>query len=219
MIIYLSMHSMKAKRVFPAPSETMRRSKVAALIMLGLLFRCSVMAQSKFMLRNYYPPVVDAPVFDAQGVPLAGSNYLAELWGGADSNSLAPLVLIDRGYAREIVPFRTGGYFRETSSSDNLCVLYVPPYGFAWLEVRAWDARLGNTYEAVAALGVGGYGKSPLFYAQGSDAFAEPPVFPAPLIGLQSFSLLPMVPEPSTWGLLGLGGAALCWARERRRRS
>jgi hypothetical protein len=44
-----------------------------------------------------------------------------------------------------------------------------------------------------------------LFYAQGGDPFDQ---FPEPgrLIGLQSFSLRAVIPEPSTWALLVLGG-------------
>ena len=60
------------------------------------------------------------------------------------------------------------------------------PGGYAWLQVRAWDARLGATYEEVMALGIGGYGESPLFYAQGSNPFKTLPEAPAPFIGLGS---------------------------------
>ena len=93
-------------------------------------------------------------------------------------------------------------------------MLSVPPFGYAWLQVRAWDAGLGATYEEVTALGIGGYGASPLFYAQGADPTALLPITSGPLIGLQSFSLLPVVPEPSTWALLALGGTVL-WAFRR----
>jgi len=58
------------------------------------------------------------------------------------------------------------------------------------LQVRAWDARLGSTYEEVSARGIDGYGESPLFYAQG-NGISPNGVLPAPLIGLRSFSLRP----------------------------
>ena len=90
-------------------------------------------------------------------------------------------------------------------------------YGYAWLQVRAWDARLGGTYEEVMGLGIGGYGESPLFYARGNSPFADPPIPPAPLIGLQSFSLRPVVPEPGTWMLLTLGGLGLVTATRRKK--
>lgn len=122
-------------------------------------------------------------------------------------------MVIFEGNRREIVPFLTAGYF--ASGSGSLSVISVPPAGWAWLQVRAWDARLGITYEEVAGLGIGGYGESPLFYQQGGNPFdllGTPPR----LIGLQSFSLRPVVPEPSTWALLALGGTSLWWAWRRR---
>jgi len=183
---------------------------------LNILFACAAFGQSKFELANHHGTVVDAPVFDSQGVPLAGPTYRAELWGAANPTTLSPLVLIDRGNSREIVPFVAPGYFIPTSSSDNLCVLSVLPAAFAWLQVRAWDARLGATFEDAAARGLGGYGESALFYARGTDPFAIPPELPGPLIGLQSFSLLPEVPEPSTWTLL-VSGLGLLWFTQRRR--
>jgi hypothetical protein len=162
--------------------------------------------QSSFALQNYIPGYLDAPVFDSSGNRLAGPSYLAELWGSANSNGLVPVLNIDRGFTREIVPFLTDGYF--SSSSGFLCVMDVPPSGSAWLQVRAWDSRLGATYEEVQALGIGGYGESPLFYAQGSNPY-PPADLPAPLFGLQSFSLLPIIPEPNATALVLLGLALL----------
>jgi len=140
--------SMKIKRLIP---------------LLGLLLPGTVLAQAKFELANHHSPVVDAPVFDALELRLSGTNYLAELWGAATPDGLTPLLLIESGNSREIVPFIDRGYFIPTSFSDSLSVTTVPQFGWAWLQVRAWDARLGATYEEVAARGLGGYGESPLF--------------------------------------------------------
>jgi hypothetical protein len=52
------------------------------------------------------------------------------------------------------------------------------------------STRFGASYEEAAARGLGGYGESPLFYAKGGDPFDQFPL-PAPLLGLQSFSLRP----------------------------
>lgn len=190
---------------------------VTSSIMI-LLVTNTVFGQSSFWLNNYRNEGVDAPVFDSQGIPLAGADYLAELWGGATTNSLTPALAF---YSRQrvILPFRTGvdaGYFWDSyvnrDASDDLTILDVPGSGMAWLEVRAWDARLGPTYESVSGLGVGGYGESPLFYADGTDPRGLF-VPPSPLIGLQSFNLRPIVPEPSAIGLLLLGGLLLFWRK------
>jgi hypothetical protein len=97
-----------------------------------------------------------------------------------------------------------------------LSVPDVSGYGWAWLQVRAWEARLGGTYEEVVALDRGGYGESPLFYAQGGDPFLALPGLPGPLIGLQSFSLRP-APEPAATFVIVLGLACFFVCRARRR--
>ena len=183
---------------------------------LNFLFACTVFSQSSFELANLDLPLVDAPVFDAQSVPLAGPNYLVELWGAATPDALAPLVDLSRGSTRDIVPFMTGGYF--VYPYGFLSVPSLLPYGYAWLQVRAWDARLGATYEAAVTAGLGGYGASPLFYAKGGNPVSPTPTPGAPLIGLQSFNLLPEVPEPCSWALLAFGAISVVLARSRRRR-
>ena len=181
---------------------------------IAALFTHALFGQASFELSNRnLGSSVNAPVTDSLGVPLRGTNYCAELWGGATSNSLTPLVLVDQGDVRLITSFRTDlpGYF--FSGVSSLSVISVVPHSFAWLQVHAWEARLGGTYEAVSALGIGGYGASPLFYAQGNNPFSVNPEIPAPLLGLQSFSLLPVVPEPGTGVLVLLGFGCLAARR------
>ena len=158
------------------------------------LHMISVLGQATFLLDNLVGlGEVNAPVFDAEGVPLAGENYRAELWGGSTPDALDPAQVLQGG-ARLFVPFTTRGYF--SSTEIFLSIPSSPPGGFAWLQVRAWDVCLGSTYEEVVALSLGGYGESPIFFADGGDPFNQ---FPEPgrLIGLQSFSLRAIVPEPS----------------------
>ena len=164
---------------------------------LAFLFASTADGQLFFDLRNlnlhHTEGDVNAPVFDAEGVPLSGTNYLAELWGATTPKSLQPFISWDSSQ-RAFAPFsnwwgETPGYFWATTWTFPTNV----PFGFVgyfWLQVRAWDRRLGSTYEEVAARGLGGYGESPLFYAQGSGGpSCDPPCEGAPLIGLQSFKL------------------------------
>jgi hypothetical protein len=192
--------------------------KFWSMIVVGvwtLVLNSPVVAQSTYHFQNLVPSAgIDAPVFDAQGNRLAGANYAAELWGGAMISSLSPTIDFS-SRQRLILPFLTGlgaGYF---TSINEMTVWVVPPGSFAWLQVRAWDTRLGATYEETVLRGLGGYGESSPFFAQGGNPTGLP-TLPRPLIGLQSFSLRPVIPEPSMWALLALGGAALWWALRRR---
>jgi hypothetical protein len=156
---------------------------VILLSLVGTAF-----GQSRFEVANTHFPIVDAPIFDERGIPLASSNYVAELYGGAVPDLLKPLVSFTEGNRRKTAAFVSDGYFFPVQG-----VMVVPdvrPAGWAWLQLRAWDRRLGATYEDIAARGIGGYGESPLFYARGGDPLNQFPT-PGPLIGLQSFSFRP----------------------------
>lgn len=185
-------------------------------VMLGLFASRCGFGQASFLFRNLNGEGnVNAPVFDAAGIPLEGAQYFAELYGGQTSDSLTPLVLFETG-SRLIKPFGTQGYVVPVDGG-SLVVSSVLPRGSAWLQMRAWDSSLGATYEEAASRGVGGYGESLLFYAVGGDPY-DMLDGPEPLIGLQSFSLRP-IPEPSTWGLLAIGGLSIFFAVRRRGRS
>lgn len=119
---------------------------------------------------------LDAPVFDVDTVtPLNGSNYMAQLYAGPTLELLRPVSAPS--------PFRSGfgaGYFY----SRIVTLPNVPPGATAVLQVRAWDANKGSSYEEARALG-GRFGKSEL-WVQTVGGGSQPPT---PLGGLQSFSL------------------------------
>jgi len=202
------------------------RSIFLALVILGPIIaseRCQ--AQSTFIFANYDGYGTDAPVFDADGNRLSGTNYLAMLYGGGSVDSLQPATL---PYSSQIIapvpfdlPLPGGGYFYYNWNGGPgygfVQIATAVPGSYAWLQVRAWDARLGPTYESVVALGLGGYGESSVFYTYGGNPSLLLPTPPEPLRGLQSFSLRPVVPEPSTWALLALGAMGV-WSVVQRRR-
>jgi len=163
----------------------MKTDLLLGVMVINLSVSGMALGQSTFEFYNLVPTSgVDAPVFDAQGVPLAGTNYLAELYGGPAPDSLAPAIHFG---SRVRIPFFTGtdaGYFY----GGDVAIPSVPPGFSAWLQVRAWDARWGATYEEVLTRGLGRYGESALFYAQGGGASPNGDL-PGALIGLQSFRL------------------------------
>ena len=161
-------------------------------LLLVFLVVESTFAQGTFAFWNYHPTGLDAPVFDAAGNQLAGTSYVAVLYGGArpDALTIAQTGPADMPPESFTAVFNgQPGYF----SASGYVIVDDAPGGYAWLQVRAWDLRLGASYDDVVRLGVGGYGASPVFQARGGDPLGAIP--PQPLLGLQSFSL---VPEPGT---------------------
>ena len=183
------------------------------LTFISVLTCINVMGQSTFVLQNIYPILgIDAPVFDAKGNRLAGTDYAVELWGGSSGDSLTPALDLNTRQ-REFQNFLTGiaaGYFTSTAATT---VFAASGGDFAWVQVRAWDTRLGATWEEVAAIGMGGYGESGLLYIRGGNPTGLP-TLPAYLIGLQSFSLR-AVPEPAVWQLGVMGFSALLFLRRK----
>ena len=135
---------------------------------------------------------LDAPVFDVDcQTRLAGPAYVAQLYVGRAPSSLAPV--------GPILPFRSGsgaGYIPNTPVS----IPGHPPGVFVWVQIRAWEAAAGNSYETAVASG-GRYG----FSNPVGVTLASTTTTPTELVGLQSFCL---VPEPSSGTLLALGGVA-----------
>lgn len=167
-------------------------------VILIVLSCASVRAQGSFSFSNLVPGYgIDAPVFDAQGNRLEGANYLAQLWANPNTpDSLQP-------HVGSTIPFRSGAFAGYFLNPNPIVMSGVSPGAFVWVQVKAWDARLGATYDEVRMLGLGGFGESGVFQAASGGGSINNP--PAPLIGLQSFSLREVIPEPSTLLLLLLG--------------
>ncbi|MCL5098977.1 MAG: hypothetical protein M1608_15865 [Candidatus Omnitrophica bacterium] len=167
------------------------------IVILCLLIQCPYVSygQGTYYFSNYVPSLgLDSPVFASDGERLSGPNYLAALYAGPNMDSLT---LVDTA------PFLTGamaGYFRDPGQ------VFAPVAAgdFGWLQVTAWDARLGPTFEAAKARDIGGYGYSAVFQQQSGGAGA-PPTLPAALLGMKSFRLLLEVPESNTVVLFVFG--------------
>jgi len=138
---------------------------------------------------------IDAKVFDVDGTTaLAGAAYKAQLYWGTDAGSLTAV--------GPVLDFRTGaaaGYI--TSTSVTIAGAAEGASGF--VQMVAWAAAAGTSYEAALASG-SGYGSSAVL----AMTLGVAPNTPPNMAGLTSFAL---VPEPSTiaLGLLGLGVLAL----------
>jgi hypothetical protein len=117
-----------------------------------------------------------APIFDVDGLsPLSGSNYVAQLFGGA---SLAALRAVGEPSAFQDA-FNAGYFVPQTNTLAD-----VPPGSNAVVQIRAWDAAFGSSYEEARQMG-GRVGKSDLLQVTAGGGVMPP----GSLSGLQSFSL------------------------------
>ncbi len=185
--------------------------------LLGLLIgsAVTVQAQAIFDLVNKNRVYgLDAPIYDWTGTRLWGSDWRVEAYGGPTADSMTPLVAFGNSSERIIMSLVLPGYFQNRISSGDPVVPSVEPRGWAWLQVKAWSIYLGATYEEASSKGLGGYGTSSPFYAQGGNPYGME--LAQPLLGLQSFSVLQPVPEPSTYALLLTGTGSLCWLCRRK---
>jgi hypothetical protein len=134
------------------------------------------------VFNNFVPLAgVDAPVFDADGTTrLAGEAYLAQLYAGPTAETLVP--------AGGALPFQTGpasGYVALTPSGNVVTLMAVPPGGVAFVQMRAWEAAGGSSFEQAMTAGAK-TGVSGVIQVVTGGA---PPQFPADLAGLASFSI------------------------------
>jgi hypothetical protein len=97
----------------------------------------------------------------------------------------------------------------------------TPGAGFAWFQVRIWEAAFGSSYEAVVANCVpqngrfGLAGTSNIIRVKTGDPVNNIP--PGSLIGLQPFIIAEAcVPEPSSIALAALGLGTLVLLRRRK---
>jgi len=118
--------------------------------------------------------------------------------------------LSETKHIRVQAEFQKGKFISRTSYS---CTVDSDLGGWAWLQVKVWDLRLGATFEEAVAKGCGGYGQSELFYARGTPFWD---IYPGRhLVGLKSFSVLEPVPEADVGALVAVGCVALWWWRRR----
>jgi len=179
----------------------MKKLLVAAA--LGLV-AAGAMAQGAFTFGNKNlaaTPPIDAKVFDKDGTTaLSGTAYWTQAYIKLAADP-------DSSYA----PVGTASNFR-TGNNAGYIVPQVVTTTLAGgtsvnIEMRAWEASGGTSYEAAVAAGKL-YGKSQPI----TLSLTAAPATPADMSGLQSFSL---IPEPSTLALGVLGAAALLLRRRR----
>jgi len=182
--------------------------KHCLVTLAALVVAASSFAQGTVTFHNKIGSV-DARVSYAAGVGgYADSTVVAQLYAAAPGGTLAPV--------GGTIPFRStpaagAGYLNTTGVDTTRNIPGVAEGGSAQVKVVAWVASLGSSYEAVKALNQGGVGESGVITVATGGGIQ----LPGQLVGLQGFTVSPVVPEPSI-AALGLLGAGLLLIRRKK---
>jgi hypothetical protein len=175
---------------------------VVLLIVFGAITSVRVLGQGSFDFTNLGSGI-NSPVFDSAGNRLEGPQYRAAMYAGLTEASLQ-FVADTPFLAGNLAGFFDGGYVFVQD-------LHL---GFAAsVQVVAWDTTLGSTFEAAKSRGLGGYGEAKIFQVTVGGGGTPP----FPWTDFQSFSLLPIVPEPGSFWILAAGLPLFWFARRRKR--
>jgi hypothetical protein len=189
--------------------------KILSALLVSVVASVAAYAQGTVNFVNLSSnPALNAPVFHMDNVTrLAGNTFMAELLGGTSSTSLSV-----QGAATPFLTAGGAGYFNGSTRVIN----GVAEGAVAFLQVRVWNTAFGADYAAAlanpqsAALG-DAWALSNIFsVTTGAPNGGPPPTVPATMVGLTTFHLNTVIPEPSTFALAGLGAAALLLFRRRK---
>jgi len=181
--------------------------KYTVLTLAATFAAASAFAQGTVAFGNRVTSAgIDAPVTDSTGAKIDGAAGWAQLLAGPAGGALAPV--------GDPVNFRSGaaaGYITTVTVPVPTVAAGSP----ADLQMVAWDAAVGGTYDAAMASGMGGMGASGVLSGITTGGAGSPPSLPANMTGLTAFSIAPVVPEPSI-AALGLLGAGLLVIRRKK---
>jgi hypothetical protein len=152
------------------------------------------------------------------GMPLVGTNFVAQIVYGSNAGSLTATL-------GDVMPFRVAttaypGTWNPGSAGIRTLTGFVAGNTVS-MRVNVWDSTVFSSWSAAsAALSAGHYytatqaGSSSVFtYVVGADS--DPSA--QSIVNFRGFSLtaIPAVPEPTTIALGALGAAALLWRRRK----
>lgn len=161
------------------------------------------------------------PVLMPDGTPVAGSDYSGQLYGGPDAGSINPIVEIVGSTDLPVYGFVAAGgpppllgYVQSTGA--QVVVPGTSPNTAGVVQLRVWNNQAGSLTSWEAAQGVSEWGESDIVPTAllGGPNPSGPAFTPPNMPAFASFNLQ-VVPEPTTWALLGIGALALFFRRRK----
>jgi hypothetical protein len=137
--------------------------------------------QGQIDFRTWIPGLIDAPVFDTNcQTRIVGPEMVGQVYLGVTPQVLSPI--------GHVLPFGTGaaaGYWNGPAGGVTIRVPGQAGPSPVYVQLRAWDAAAGSTYDAAVSAG-GRYGFSNIAPADPS----LPPAPPGHPLGLEGFCLV-----------------------------
>jgi hypothetical protein len=173
------------------------KTTLAILLATGCAASCFGQGLVYFSNHSAFVTTADRLVRAPGGMPLANTDFVAQLYFGPDASSLQPVAAVPSHF----MPISTsspGLWFGGIRTLSGF-----PAGSTATLQVRVWNISLYPTFEqAVTAGGV--YGQSlPFLYTVPAAPLPPPQAF-----YMDNFRGFQLVPEPSSVALLLIGAAA-----------
>lgn len=192
------------------------------VIALAIAVSCAATAFGQGELIFNHRGSGSGQVLDSSGAAVVGTTYSGQLYAGAASDALAPVVEI-KGGGSAIFPFPAAaapaalhGYV--ASQNNTVIVPGVGPGTAAFVQLRVWNNNDGALTDWDSAVNVSEWGMSDTELSAdlgGPNPNPDLPAIAAPgMPNLPGFQLQ-VVPEPTTWALLGIGALALFFRRRK----
>jgi hypothetical protein len=156
------------------------------------------------------PSPPDRLVRDVDGNPLAGTNYVAQLYIGTSPDNLLSTTAAPARF-RDL-----GAPLPGTWQPQTIRILSWPwPPGSIYLQVRVWDTMVAQTYTQAEVSPTGQYGRSEVFVYDPCPGL--PGVLPPAcerMVNFRGFTLRTNMPVPLTARPLTGGTLEISWPAE-----
>jgi hypothetical protein len=203
-------------------SEGTRRNMkrvIALLLVVG--FSASALGQGQLIFNHWATNPGDGSnaILGVDGSPLFGTGYSGQMYAGPVGGALNPVTEISGSTALAVFPMygsARAGYLN--TSANTVVIPGVEPGSAADIQLRVWENAGGSLTDWSAADGTASeWGISDVVPTTPNTLGGITPGGPQAPVNMPSVPSfqLQMVPEPTTWALLGIGALAMFFRRRK----